>query len=518
MLIGSDIMRISVRDMVYVVFRHKWKAVVLLVLVVIGATGYGYLGPEVFRSDAALLIRLGRETMELDPSVSGRLAPVLATREGEVKSEIAILKSRALVEQTVDAMGEAAFDKARGPAPKTLVARLKRVAKTGVNAVVAAANRTLETLDLRPSLTPRERIVKKLMKGLGVEVETDTSILSVTLDTPSPELAQTALDHLVRFYLERHIEVHSAQASPEFFEKQAERMREELALREQEMAKFREEHGVVNLQGQQDKLLDQTARLESQLNEAAAMVSGSKARLTTLDKAMSELSKTMELSRTTGRTNYAADAYKDKLADLRLGEADLSARFADTYRPLVELREKIEQLEATLAEEEETHTEVVTGLNQNYQEFQLAVATERAQLVDYQAREKTLAGKLNQVKKQIALLTEFNELTRDIELAEKEYREYRDSLQRSRISAALDIDKVSNVSVVQAATLPIDAIRPRKLLSIGLGIAVGLFGGLSLAFLCEYLNDSLNTKEKAEKMLGFPVLAVVSNKEFRQCT
>jgi len=517
MLIGSDIMRTSVRDVVYVIFRHKWKVVIVLALVAAGATGYSYLAPEVFRSDAGLLIRLGRETLEVDPSVSGPVAPVFATREGEVKSEIAILKSRELVEQTVDALGEEAFAKA-APAPKSIVGHLKRVARGIVGSAIAAGNRTLEALDLRPSLTPRERLVKKVMKGLDVEVEKDTSILSVTFDARSAELAQSALDKLVRFYLQRHIEVHAAQASPEFFERQAQALRDELDQREEDFNQFRTQHGVVNLAGQEGKLLEQTSRLEAQLNEAAAMTSGSEARVAALEKATDGRSKTHELSRTTGRTNYAADAYKDKLAELKLGESSLSARFPDTHRPLVELRRQIKQLEASLADEEETRTEVVTGVDQNYQELQLALINEHAQLVDHRARKETLTEKLAGVKGQIALLSQFNQLTRDIELAEKEYREYRDNLQRARISAALDIDKVSNVSVVQDATLPIDPMRPRKLLNIGLGLAVGLFGGLSLAFLAEYLNDSVNTKEKAEAVLGFPVLATVSNKEFRQCT
>ena len=47
----------------------------------------------VYESEAKLLIRVGRETVSLDPSVLGPTMNVLQERANEINSEIGIMKS-----------------------------------------------------------------------------------------------------------------------------------------------------------------------------------------------------------------------------------------------------------------------------------------------------------------------------------------------------------------------------------------------------------------------------------------
>ena len=82
----------------------------------------------------------------------------------------------------------------------------------------------------------------------------------------------------------------------------------------------------------------------------------------------------------------------------------------------------------------------------------------------------------------------------------------------------MDQSKISNVNEIQAASKPIDPVRPKKARNIGLGLLLGLFLGLCYAFLLEFLDDSLNTVEAAEKRLGVPVLTALSVNEYKSCT
>ncbi len=518
MFIGSEIMQTSVRDVVYVVFRHKWKIAFVFLLVLVGVTAYSYLWPAKYRSDAKLLIRLGRENVTVDPSVQGPTMPVITTRDGEVKSEVAILTSQSLAEEIVDSLGVDTILKNPPSSSDKWYAGLVSAARGIIKTAKDQVEGLLITAGLRPSLTDREKAIQRVSKSISVEVEKQSSILDVSVGMGRPDLAQSVLNKLIELYLPRHIEVFSSQASPEFFQRQVDQLRDELTQKEAALDAFRREHSVVNLDGENEKLLQHISNLENQLTATQSEVQGSGARVAALEKALGDQSQTTELSRTTGRTNYAADAIKDKLADLMLKESDLAARYPATHRPLIEMRSQIETLQKQLASEEETRTEVTTGINSNYQELLLALEKERTQYNAFQAQAAVVAADLEQRKLQIGLLAQLKELTRDVQLAEDEYKQYRENLQRSKISVALDLDKVSNVSVVQAATLPLSPISPRRMLNLLLGVAIGLFGGLSLAFLAEFLDDSVNTKEKAERCLGRPVLAAVSEKEYRACT
>lgn len=90
----------------------------------------------------------------------------------------------------------------------------------------------------------------------------------------------SALDALLQFYLEEHIRVHSAQATPEFFETQTE-LRKKLETREQNLDAFRRENGITTIERQKEVLLNQISGLEEQLSNAQAEGMASEKRVRT---------------------------------------------------------------------------------------------------------------------------------------------------------------------------------------------------------------------------------------------
>jgi len=416
MTISGDMIQTSARDLVYVLFRHKGKIALFFLLVLAAVTAFTYLVTELYRSEAKLLIRIGRESVSPDPSVPGPVLPVYQDREKEVNSELAILTSQSLAEQVVDAIGVEHL-KSGGRAQGDL-----RIARRIGHAAKYAAEGILVRLDLIPELTPKEKAVRKLMKRLSVEAEKRTNIIDVRYDGAGPELAQQTLEALIRFYLERHIAAYSVQASPRFFEEQEKRLNEELAAHEQALDAYRSQRGIVTLEGQREHLLDQVTALKKDADENASLVSAARARVASLEKALNAIPRTLELSRVSGRANPAADALKQKLQDLRLQETDLAARYPDTHRPLIDLRQQVRQIESALSKEQETRTEITTGIDENHQSLQLSLDTERAQFEALRARQTTLEDSLEQAHQRLTALasqeTEYVRLEREVELAE----------------------------------------------------------------------------------------------------
>lgn len=510
-------------------FRHKVKIASVFAVVFGMVVLYTYLTQEVYRSEAKLLIRLGRENLSVDPTVSGPTLFPSRDRVNEVNSEVSILRSRAIAEMVVDKLGTDIFLEkpdelldVHAPVPGMEEAQqdLRKVRREVRDAQETGAG-VMVALDLKTPLTPREEAIKAVMENTDVSVEAKTDIINVTYDAPSRPLAQRALDAMLQFYLEEHIRVHSAQATPQFFEQQTEELRAELAARERKLDAFRRENGITTIERQKEVLLNQIAGLEDQLSSAQAEGMASDKRVHALEASLTGRSKTLEISRTTGVTNYAADALKEKLLDLRLRETDLAARYPETHRPLIDVRQQIKETESALKKENETHTEITTGVDETYQQVQLALVNERAQHLALQAQQASIAGELARQREQLAMLAsqeiELQTLEREVTLAEKDYEQYRDSLQRAKISSALDIDKVSNVSVVQPATLPMDPVKPNKLLNLFLGVFLALFAGLTFAFVFDYFDDSVNTPQQVERWVGVPVLTTVSRKEFKAC-
>ena len=100
----------SIRDVYFVLFRHKWKIIVFFLAVVTVVTVGTLVASSIYQSEAKLLIRVGRESVSLDPTAStGQVISIGQQRETEIKSELEILKSQDLIEKVVDAIGPATF-------------------------------------------------------------------------------------------------------------------------------------------------------------------------------------------------------------------------------------------------------------------------------------------------------------------------------------------------------------------------------------------------------------------------
>src|SRR6202012_6060164 len=86
-------------------WRHRWKVTFTWVVIAGLGCAAAIFSPDVYRSEARLFVRLGRENVTLDPTATigqGPLSAVPLSRDGEINSVVEILKSRTLVDDLVD--------------------------------------------------------------------------------------------------------------------------------------------------------------------------------------------------------------------------------------------------------------------------------------------------------------------------------------------------------------------------------------------------------------------------------
>lgn len=72
-----------------------------------------------------------------------------------------------------------------------------------------------------------------------------------------------------------------------------------------------------------------------------------------------------------------------------------------------------------------------------------------------------------------------------------------------------EIMKVENVQVIDPAQVPTSPVSPRPLMNIGIAGVLGVMLGIFIAFLKEFLDNSIKTPEDVEKYLGVPVLGTI---------
>ncbi len=75
------------------------------------------------------------------------------------------------------------------------------------------------------------------------------------------------------------------------------------------------------------------------------------------------------------------------------------------------------------------------------------------------------------------------------------------------------LNSTSNIISIEPAVAPLEPIRPKVFNNTGLGAIVGLMLAGAIAFLIEYLDDTLKTAEQVGQVLGLPVIGYIAEME-----
>lgn len=512
----------SLRDILYVLFLRKNALLIFFGAVFLSVLLFTYLSPEIYQSEAKILIRVGRESLALDPTVDGPTVALSQSRENEVNSELAIIKSRLLAEQVVDKITPEVFLAAGGNRSETdAPPNLFDTAATFIMDAWRKVAPDLEQEEAQTFVSLREKAINQMIGSLKVGVEQKSHVITISFDSIDPQFGQRVLNLFLTLYQDHHIKVHSTQAPFQFFQEQAGTLYAKLQEQENALETFRASNNIASTSIQKETLFAQISRIQSEIAGINSQVAATRAHNASLEHGLAGRSREVELGRVAGRNNNMSETIKARLFDFRIKEADLSARYPDDHRQLMEVREQIRLAEAAMSNEKQTD-EVTTGVDPTYQAMQLDLETGRAKLQGLVASLKALEADLNKQKADLAALvgneTSETRLQRDVKLLEDEYIRYHQDMQRTSISKNLDLGKVSNLSIIQPATMPLEPIKPKKALNLALGFFLALFGGICLAFVLEYLDDSLKTREDVEKRLGLYVLASVPYEETKLCT
>jgi len=506
----------SLRDLFYIFFRHKWKLIVFFLAVVICVAVVTFHSADVYRSEAKLMVRLGRESVTLDPTATtGTIIPIAQSRLSEVQAELEILKSREIAEKVVDSIGpEALLNRpAKEPLAQGDANEPFKVVKQKAAAVVDKLRHFLGKHDVVLPVEERDKAVLRVMRQLGIGTVEESSIIDVSYDATDPKLAQQVLAKLIELYLEKHIAVHQTPGSYPFFTQQSEQLRARVAQLENELQDLKDKNGISSLEEQQKVVLARIGTLETEINRAEAQLASSQARVQSLRQNLASMPQTVVTASVSGISNYGADLMRNRLYELQLREQDLASKYTDESRQLQEVRRQIAEAQELLSKEQLSRTQVTNGLNVARQQVDTALLTEQAASLSYQAEVDALRAGLANAKTEQRVLNnsglKINALMREIAIQEENYRKYSGNLEQARIDQALQTGRISNISVVQPATLPIKPYRPQKVLQMILGILFGIFGGVGLVLLCAYLDHSIKTPEEAEERLQLPTLASI---------
>lgn len=475
----------SLRDFMSILFKHKQKILVVFLATVATVTVGSFLIPPTYEAKSSLLVKFGREYI-YQPEVGERpqdMRLVPLNQEEVINSEIQILTSRDLIEKVITTLG---------------------------------MEKIYPDLVENPSeeMEPLEMAIQRFRKKLSVEGVKNSNVIQVSFQHKEPKIAASSVNLLIDFFKEKHLQVFSDTRSS-FLEQQLVTYEQKLKESENNLESFKQRHKVSSLDEQRSLLLKQRTDLDTSFKNTQNQIKELQQKIASLEKQMQTISESKTLYTETDRYKVIDEA-KVKLLTLQLREQELLQNYNESNRLIVNVRKEIKLVKDFLLEQEEAiKGEVKTG-NVVYQEAEKEIIKAKADLSSQEAKETSLKLQLAQLDRAIQNFDlrekDLQNLSREQANNEKNYQTYLHKVEEARISDDMNRQKMANLSVIQAAAVPMKPIKPKKGLNIFLSVILGAVSGLGYAFFSEYTAQGLLTPEDAEKRLNLPVIATISNK------
>jgi uncharacterized protein involved in exopolysaccharide biosynthesis len=460
-------------DILFVLFRHKWKIIFCGLVGLIAASAVYFLVPPPYESEAKLLVRYVMERNAVD-GLDSQIKTPTSDNDTLLNTEIQILYSSDLLRQVVEALGT-------------------------------------NKLGLGPDAS-MEAAIEAIGRSLNVSVVKDTNVLSVAYSSGDPRVPMPIVQELVKRYFDKHLEVHRSVGAFKIVAQETADLKNRLAETEAELKQLNESVGIISLTEAKADLAAEFGKTQEELDSAISDFAAQQARVKDLEKSLA-VSGTKG-AETPGQpvNGDVLEQYKSliaRLTQLQKSETELLLKYT-SESPLVKVKAaQIADLEKQRgALEKQYPTLVGTG-----QEGQPNLASERAILAGVESKLAALKVRMSDLQARAKKISEvapgIQELERNAEVEETSYKHSEASLEKARIDETLDPSRMPNISVVQTPS-PATRVK-RNVEKLVVGMAGGGFAvGIAIAFLIELILDrSVKRSFELETRLQIPLLLTI---------
>lgn len=330
-------------------------------------------------------------------------------------------------------------------------------------------------------------IIRRYLETIEVKPIRRTSLVVIRATTTNPVLSALIANKHGLSYIDwmRSNRIEQQSRGLVFLRGQADELREKVAGLEREMAEYAEANSIVAV----NKDENITAQKMSQLNKLLTEVTAKRIESENLWKeAEASLS-----SSSAGFDDVSTQTLRSELAKLEGEFQQMSSKFTPSYPRMQQLAAQIQAVKDSIMAQ---RRQIVMGLKAKA----AAALQEENNLKEELEQQKSRTFELTKKEVQYNVLN--RELTTSRELLENVLKQIKET------SLAVESNS-SNVSVVDSASPPKSPSYPRKSFVLFFGLVCGAGVGLTLAFLINYLDNTVRTPEQMVEQIQLPSLGVV---------
>ena len=477
---------ISPGDIYFVIFRHKWKILLLTLLGLAGAAIFYFTKQPLYQSEAKIFIRYVSDNRTLNPADnSSQVHSLIDMGQSVMNSEMEILTSYDLAAKVATNIG-----------PEKILAKVGGGSDAGAAAGVVSGN-------------------------LKVEGRNDSSVIHVIFRHADPSLVQPILTEIITDYLDKHSLVHKAIGiSDETLAEETTQLRLQIQQTDDLLRQAKTNAGIISIADTEKSYQDELTRIKRELFQA-------KASLEEHQTSEKDLASEEAAAKKNGMTNLYVKVPADQMARYknictrlaglqRHQDEYLQQGFTEDNKLVKEAEDQMADA-AKIKEELETRfpslAEMDTSVAGANAAQPLTEAAEAGQVHILNVRIKALTAQLQQIQGEAAELDEaeakIEDLQRTKRIQEANYNFFTSAQEQERIDEQLGPGRAPNINVIQYPSPPgKDYSKFYK--TLGTLAMSGLLAGLAWAFLIEFFLDrSIKRPVDLQLKLRIPVFLTI---------
>ena len=322
-------------------------------------------------------------------------------------------------------------------------------------------------------------------------------MITVHCTARSAALAQHILQVYVRSFKEHHTRLHRTPGSFEFFATQAAEVKQRLASAEQQLRDAKDEVGVSSIAAEKQLLENRLTALEKDLIGTRTALAAAQAKIERLLQEHPDL----ELDSADNASSAPAQeiaSMRTELFKLEIQERELLAKLSPTHPKVLAIREQVKEAQAIFARQNLLSEQAIA----------MSLNVKRSELQKQSAETKQELLRLNESELRI------KDLSQQVAALEANFKAYEDKSEKARVDGAMATEQLSDVNVVQAATLNPKPASPKKAIILVLGFLAAAFSAFAVTMIAEFIDDTFQLAEQVEAVLELPV--ILSVPDFRQ--
>ncbi len=349
----------------------------------------------------------------------------------------------------------------------------------------------------------------EFQKGFAVKIVSG-NILEASFKGSNPATAARVVNELVNYYIDKRDDTYRNPKVLLFLEQKTDEYRQKFAGAEDKFKAFQDQSKITSFEEQRGFLLNKRRQLADSHTDNQIAITQIQGKTSELERQLPNIQKASIVA------SEKATDLDGRLFALQLQEQDLLSKYKEDNRLVVNVREQIQMTKNFIASR--APGAKLGPVDPAYQEVQKQILENKAEMSALIVKQKGLDDEIKAVNAEINLFetqeSEYNKLFRSVADNQDKYKTYIAKLEEARIHDELDRQKMTSVSVLEPASVPVMPTNVPKplIVYVAMALFLGIGGSIGLAFVLEMVNPGLSTPAQTERRMELPVLAVVALK------